>query len=1233
MLAGAFICALGAASIVLPLSGPPGAQALSTVIGDEASSPSITSVNNFIDRVTEAPAGAESETGETPDASDSEGAGETSPEELPADSELDDSQPPSDNEDPGTTAQEESAEPDAAAAEISPIWSPVNPPKRIDLTKSTTGIAMSWGLARYGALGVGMLPMSSTWWNMPDVLQVAHSGSEFVALDGGNNFALGLTKSGDLYSWGGSSNGELGRGTNSASDTPGRISIGGGADPVVDFTAGRRHAGAVTASGKVYTWGYGGGGELGNGSKSGSNSPVNITANFGSLGSGVKIVKISAEQNHTMAIASDGSAYVWGLKFGTVDARTTPVKLTSNTIKMVDVQVGTEDSGLYAISDTGKVYLLTSDTQFTELGGFGGEKITSISAGLLKAMAVGENGSVFLIQNRSVSKVNLPNDALGNKELGYEVAVNGGQPGEHLLILARSGNLYGYGSNQSGQLGWGTADFALSPVITPTSASSPTLIPKTGKVRTIGAGGGFSLAVGGLPNVVVPPDPVEKGSITGTLWHDVNLNGVMDSGEPRLAGIQVRLFRGDRSGSAGSALQTVWTDGSGNYRFDGLDPANNYIVKFEPGTLSQFPYGWNYTTQATPCPQTNRSCAIPIRAGTTADGGATPKLTLVSGQNLTHVNAGIIPTGIRLEKGVINSATTLADLDRVVHSTTATVGTPLTVTAAFGNVGSESLGSIVLTDSTVRGPAVKWETCNGSTVVPQTVSPGVTKFSVSGVLLQNRVLSCTGTLNFTAPSQTHLDQLEISATGTSTGEIYKDQSQFEVTSVTSPIKKGSITGTVWHDANLNGVMEAGEPRIPFERVLLFRGDRSGATASALQTTWTDANGNYRFDGLDPANNYIVRFEPGVLSQFIYGWNFTLQANPCPQTNLSCATPFVTGSGNDSGATPKLTLAAGQDLTHVNAGLFPAGVRLEKGIIDSATTTADLDRVVHSTIATVGTQLEVTAAFGNVGSELLRDFVLTDTTVRGPAVEWQSCNGSPVVPQTLAPGITRYTLGATLLPNRVLSCKGTLSFTDPSQTHLDNLEVSATGLTSGETYKDTSHFEVTSVSGSTKKTIYIEKLVTGPTGSPVRIDGSSWALHTDVLGSPGVPVAPIPVGIGTGLFVTSVAPGPYWITETKAPSGYQALPERIRIMVGWDGMVTIIGGGSSAITATEAGQSGIRSTVSVRDNTGAKLPNAGTGSTLWIPLGGAAVLTVSLVLVIRRFRAVPLPATTGNSSSA
>jgi len=114
------------------------------------------------------------------------------------------------------------------------------------------------------------------------------------------------------------------------------------------------------------------------------------------------------------------------------------------------------------------------------------------------------------------------------------------------------------------------ANIALGTTVTNTGVVTWNDPPQT-------ANASVSFQVGGMPGV---------GALNGRLWHDVDLDGTLDAGEPLLEGWTVKLLRN------GQSLQTVTTDANGSYRITGLAPNDQggitYALRFKaPGARAR----------------------------------------------------------------------------------------------------------------------------------------------------------------------------------------------------------------------------------------------------------------------------------------------------------------------------------------------------------------------------------------------------------------------------------------------------------------------------------------------------------------------------------------------------------------------------------------------------------------------------------------------------------------------
>jgi alpha-tubulin suppressor-like RCC1 family protein len=129
-------------------------------------------------------------------------------------------------------------------------------------------------------------------------------------------------------------------------------------------SAGHDHSLALASDGTIYAWGMGSDGQLGNGTTTNSTVPVAVTTT-GTPMAGKTITSISAGYYHSLALASDGTVYAWG---GGSDGQ-----LGNST---------TADSSV-------PVAVTTSGTPMS------GKTITAISAGYSHSLVLASDGTVY----------------------------------------------------------------------------------------------------------------------------------------------------------------------------------------------------------------------------------------------------------------------------------------------------------------------------------------------------------------------------------------------------------------------------------------------------------------------------------------------------------------------------------------------------------------------------------------------------------------------------------------------------------------------------------------------------------------------------------------------------------------------------------------------------------------------------------------------------------------------
>ena len=157
--------------------------------------------------------------------------------------------------------------------------------------------------------------------------------------------------------------------------------------------------------------------------------------------------------------------------------------------------------------------------------------------------------------------------------------------------------------------------------------------PANGTTNAInlGAGQNIDTVDAGINQPVAPtatptntPAP-QLGSIGDTVFRDNNGNGVQD-GEPGVANVTVQL-----KDCSGNVLQTTTTNSNGNCSFGNLSAGCYSVTVLLPGGFAYSPQdqGGNDNTDSDVNP----------------GNGTTGNINLGAGQNLTNVDAGLVPQG------------------------------------------------------------------------------------------------------------------------------------------------------------------------------------------------------------------------------------------------------------------------------------------------------------------------------------------------------------------------------------------------------------------------------------------------------------------------------------------------------------------------------------------------------------------------------------------------------------
>ncbi len=317
---------------------------------------------------------------------------------------------------------------------ITPV--PVNLPSGVSPLALSAGVYHSlvigndgklyaWGRNYYGEVGDG----TTTQRNAPVPVNLP-SGVSAVSVAGGFAHSLAIGSDGKLYAWGSNNYGELGDGTNTNRSNPVLVNLPSGVSPVA-VTAGDLHSLALGSDGKIYAWGYNPHGQVGDGSTTNRNTPVQVT-----LPSGVSAVSVTAGPYHSLAIGSDGKLYVWGrnnegqLGDDTTTQRNSPVLVNLPSGVSPLMLAASYDHSL-ALGSNGKLYTWGYNNR-------------------------GQLGDGTNINRTTPVQINIPSGV-------NLVAVAAGST--HSLALGSDGKIYAWGGNDYGQLGDGTTTNRNTPVL------------------------------------------------------------------------------------------------------------------------------------------------------------------------------------------------------------------------------------------------------------------------------------------------------------------------------------------------------------------------------------------------------------------------------------------------------------------------------------------------------------------------------------------------------------------------------------------------------------------------------------------------------------------------------------------------------------------------------------------------------------------------------------------------
>ncbi|NBP58650.1 chromosome condensation regulator RCC1, partial [bacterium] len=196
-------------------------------------------------------------------------------------------------------------------------WKQVSCGTNATAAVKTDGTLWTWGNSSQSQLGTNNTTNAST------PVTTFAGGTTWKQVACGGNHTAAIKTDGTLWTWGYNNSAQLGTNDTTTKSTP--VTTFAGGTNWKQVAGGFKHTTAIKTDGTLWTWGYNVYGQLGDNTLGSKLTPITTFAG------GTNWKQVAGGSKHTAAIKTDGTLWTWGYNFqvqiGTNDLtqRNTPV--------------------------------------------------------------------------------------------------------------------------------------------------------------------------------------------------------------------------------------------------------------------------------------------------------------------------------------------------------------------------------------------------------------------------------------------------------------------------------------------------------------------------------------------------------------------------------------------------------------------------------------------------------------------------------------------------------------------------------------------------------------------------------------------------------------------------------------------------------------------------------------------------------------------------------------------